>query len=176
MVTLICALVESLPIGTNLGMLHLLWMLVSGQVLAARGAVIPGLSACGLSERAVRRAWAALGQGDGAISPLLARWRRQVVAEGQWQPQPQGGYHPVAVDMTAFWRPRLQNCPTTHDHAEAGKALPAIPVGLIARVGRVGSQRLAPRGRGRACGHSGPQRQRAHLPPGARRCGAVRAH
>jgi len=104
MVTLICALVASLPIGTNLGMLHLLWMLVSGQVLAARGAVIPGLSACGLSERAVRRAWAALGQGDGAISPLLARWQRQVLAERQWQPQTQGGYHPVAVDMTcAGW-------------------------------------------------------------------------
>ncbi len=74
---------------------------------------------------------------------LLARWQRQVLAEGQWQPQTQGGYHPVAVDMTAFWRPRLQNCPTTHYHAEAGKALPAIPVGLIARVGRVESQRLA---------------------------------
>ncbi len=85
MVTLISALVESLPIGTSLGMLHLLWMLVSGPVMAARGAVIPGLSACGLSEQAVRRAWAALKQGDGAISPLLARWQRQVVAEGQWQ-------------------------------------------------------------------------------------------
>jgi len=143
MLTLICGLVEALPVGTNLGMLHLLWMLVSGQLLATRGAVIPGLSACGLPERVVRRAWAALGQGDRAISPLLARWQWQVLAEGQWQPQTQGGDHPVAVDMTAFWRPRLQNCPTTHDHAEAGKALPAIPVGLIARVGRVGSQRLA---------------------------------
>ena len=143
MLTLLCDLVEPVPVGTNLGLLHLLWMLVSGRLLEARGAVIPGLSACGLPERAVRRAWAALGQGDWAIGALLARWQTQVRAEGQWQPRPHGGYHPVAVDMTAFWRPRLQTCATTHYHAEAGKALPAIPVGLIARVGGVGGQRLA---------------------------------
>src|SRR5436853_624728 len=45
MLTLLCALVRTLPIGTNLGLLHLLWMLVSGQLLAARGAVMPGLRA-----------------------------------------------------------------------------------------------------------------------------------
>jgi len=162
MVTLICALVESLPIGTNLGMLHLLWMLVSGQVLAARGAVIPGLSACGLSERAVRRAWAALGQGDRAISPLLARWQWQVLAEGQWQPQTQGGDHPVAVDMTAFWRPRLQNCPTTHDHALGGQGAAGHPR-RSDRAGGSGGQPASGLAAGfRACGHSGPQRQRAH--------------
>ncbi|MDQ2827634.1 MAG: hypothetical protein M3Y74_01075 [Chloroflexota bacterium] len=143
MMTLLCALVAPLPVGTNLGLLHLLWMLVSGQLLAARGAVIPGLSACGLSDRAVRRAWAALGQGDWACEQLLARWRALVVAEGRWQPHTHGGYHPVAVDVTAFWRPRLRNCPTVHYHAEAGRALPAIPLGLIARVGSVGGQRLA---------------------------------
>jgi len=49
----------------------------------------------------------------------------------------------VAVDVTAFWRPRLRDCPTVHYHAEAGRALPAIPLGLIARVGSVGGQRLA---------------------------------
>jgi len=143
MMTLLCSLVVTLPIGTNLGLLHLLWMLVSGQLLGTRGAVIPGLSACGLSDRAVRRAWAALGQGDGACDHLLARWRALVVAEGRWQPHTHGGYHPVAVDVTAFWRPRLQDCPTVHYHAEAGRALPAIPLGLIARVGSVGGQRLA---------------------------------
>jgi hypothetical protein len=143
MMTLLCTLVAPLPVGTNLGLLHLLWMLVSGQLLAARGAVIPGLSACGLSDRAVRRAWAALGQGDWACDHLLARWRELVVAEGRWQPHTHGGYGPVAVDVTAFWRPRLRDCPTVHYHAEAGRALPAIPLGLIGRVGSVGGQRLA---------------------------------
>ena len=61
MLTLVSTLVAVLPVGTNLGMVQLLWMLVSGPLLATRGAVIPGLSACGLSRRAVRRAWGALG-------------------------------------------------------------------------------------------------------------------
>lgn len=143
MLTLLCPLVAGLPVGTNLGLLHLLWMLGSGQLLATRGAVIPGLSACGLSTRAVRRAWAALGHGAWSSAALLARWRELVVAEGRWRVQTHGGYHPVGVDVTAFWRPRLQDCPTAHYSAAAGRALPAIPVGLIGRVGSVGSQRLA---------------------------------
>jgi hypothetical protein len=36
----------------------------------------------------------------------------------------------------------LKGCPTKHYSAEAGKALPAIPVGVLAKVGTVGSQRL----------------------------------
>jgi len=79
MMTLLCALVRALPIGTNLGLLHLLWMLVSGQLLAARGAVIPGLSACGLSRRAVRRAWGRLGRGIGHARrswPVGRNWSR----------------------------------------------------------------------------------------------------
>ena len=63
MLTLLCALVVTLPVGTNLGLLHVLWMLVSGQLLATRGAVIPGLDACGLSRRAVRRAAGGTGHG-----------------------------------------------------------------------------------------------------------------
>ena len=143
MMTLVCRLVAPLPVGTNLGLLHLLWMLVSGQLLATRGAVIPGLSACGLAPRAVRRAWAAGGHGAWSSAGLLARWQELVAAEGRWQAHTHGGYHPVAVDVTAFWRPRLRGCPTTHYSAAAGRALPAIPVGLIGRVGSVGTQRLA---------------------------------
>src|SRR5215210_6543368 len=143
MLTLLCALVVDLPIGTNLGLLHLLWLLVSGRLLATRGALFPGLSDCGLEAPAVRRAWAALGHGDWTSAQLLARWAALVQQEGQWQPQVHGGYRPVAVDVTGFWRPRLRACPTSHYHGVAGKALPAIPLGLIAPVGRVGAQRLA---------------------------------
>jgi hypothetical protein len=142
MLTLLCALVAPLPVGTNLGLLHLLWMLVSGRLLATRGAVIPGLDACGLARQAVRRAWAALGQGYWTSERLLAQWAQLVRREGHWQAQTHEGYHPVPVDVTAFWRPRLRGCPTTHYSAEAGRALPAIPIGLVARVGTVGGQRL----------------------------------
>ena len=36
----LCAVVVGTPIGTNLGLMHLLWMLVSGRLLETRGAVI----------------------------------------------------------------------------------------------------------------------------------------
>jgi hypothetical protein len=139
---LVCALVVDLPIGTNLGLLHLFWMLLSGKALLTRGAIIPGLSAVGLSEGAVRRAWAALGRGSWTSDRLVTSWARVVEAEGFWQPHQHGGYHPVAVDITAFWRPRLQGCPTSHYSATAGQALPAIPLGIIARIGSVGLQRF----------------------------------
>jgi hypothetical protein len=138
----LCAVVAETPIGTNLGLLHVLWMLVSGRLLETRGAVIPGLSATGLSEPAVRRAWAALGQGAWRTASLLARWREYVAQDGRWQVHDYEGYRPVAVDVTGFWRPRLQGCATSHYDGRAGKALPAIPVGMVARVGSVGTQRL----------------------------------
>ena len=141
--TMLCRLVAPLPVGTNLGLLHLLWMLVSGRLLGSRGALFAGLADCGLPDRAVRRAWAALGQGGWTSGALLARWVDAVQAAGRWEPCRHGGYRPVAVDITGFWRPRLRGCPTAHYHGPAGKALPAIPLGLIAGVGRVAAQRLA---------------------------------
>ena len=114
MVEVLCAVVAGTPIGTNLGLVHLLWMLVSGQLLASLGAVLPGLSATGLSEPAVRRAWAALGQGDWTSAGLLAQWQQQVEQGGQWQAHEHEGYRPVAVDVTGFWRPRVQGCATSH--------------------------------------------------------------
>ena len=140
--TLVSALVVDVPIGTNLGLLHLFWMLLCGKLLLSRGAIFPGLSAVGLSAGAVRRAWAALGQGSWTSDRLVQSWAAVVAAEGFWQPHRHGGYHPVAVDSTGFWRPRLQGCPTSHYSAEAGKALPAIPLGIIARVGSVARQRF----------------------------------
>jgi hypothetical protein len=149
--TLVSKLVVDLPVGTNLGLLHLFWMVLCGKLLLSRGAIFPGLSAVGLSAGAVRRAWAALGQGSWTSDRLVTSWARVVEAEGFWQPHRHGGYQPVAVDVTAFWRPRLQGCPTSHYSAAAGKALPAIPVGIIARIGSVGAQRFGlPRGLVRA--------------------------
>ena len=141
-IDVLCGVVVGTPIGTNLGLVHVLWMLVSGRLLGSRGAVIPGLSAAGLSEAAVRRAWAALGQGDWRSADLLRRWRQQVEQAGQWRPHEYEGHRPVAVDVTGFWRPRLHGCATSHYDGRAGKALPAIPVGIVARVGSVGTQRL----------------------------------
>jgi hypothetical protein len=137
------SLVEPLPIGTNLGLFHLLWMLISGRLLESRGAVLPGLAALGLAPPAVRRAWAALANGHWETAHLVTGWEQRVQAEGGWQARQHGGYRPVACDLVGFFRPRLQGCVTRHYRAAAGKALPAMVVGIAARVGAVGQQRLA---------------------------------
>ena len=74
--------VQHVPMGTNLGLFHLLWMLLSGRLLLSRGAVIPGLAALGLAAEAVRRAWAALAYGKWHTAQLLEAWE-QLVREEQ---------------------------------------------------------------------------------------------
>src|SRR5262245_39921660 len=135
--------VQRVPVGTNLGLFHFLWMLLSGRLLLSRGAVIPGLAALGLAEAAVRRAWAALAYGKWQVAPLLEAWEQLLQAEQTFHAHQYGGYRPVACDLVGFFRPRLRDCPTKHYSSAAGKALPAIPLGIVARVGTVGTQRLA---------------------------------
>jgi len=139
----LCAVTLSLPIGTNLGLLHFLWMQVSGMLLPHRGALFPSLQAIGLLPGASRRAWAAFRYGSWEIADLLSAFDAYVQAQGQWQAASYAGYTPVAVDITAYWRPALRGWLTKHYHALVGKALPAVVVGIIARVGRVQTQRVA---------------------------------
>jgi hypothetical protein len=139
---MLSSVVRDVPVGTNLALYHLLWTLLTGRLLASRGALIPALAAFGLPTAAVRRAWAALAYGDWESGTLLGRWRALIEAEGQWRPHCHGGYRPVAADLVGFFRPRLKECPTVHYDSQAGRALPAIPFGMLARVGSVGAQRL----------------------------------
>lgn len=79
-------LVVALPIGTNLDVFTLLWLVSSGGLLDSRGAIIPGLSALGLAVAAVQRTWAALGHGAWTSAQLLGWWATIVRAAGRWQP------------------------------------------------------------------------------------------
>ncbi len=137
------ALVKDLPVGTNKARLHFMWMLVSGALLSHRGALHPALQASGLEDAACRRAWAALGYGNWTIRELLRLWRRHVTALPEWQPHKHEGYQPLSVDLVAFWRPRLRGCPSKHYYAPAGKALPAVVLGVTGDTGDIGGQRLA---------------------------------
>lgn len=139
----LCAVTQGLPIGTNLALLHFLWMQLSGSLLPSRGGLFPALQAIGLWPRAVRRAWAAFRSGDWQIAELLRAWESYVLSQQQWQADQYDGYYPKAVDLTAYWRPTLKGCPTRHYYPPADKALPAIVLGLSGRVGSVNGQRLA---------------------------------
>jgi hypothetical protein len=46
--------VATLSIGANLGLLHLLWMLVGSRLRARRGALLPGLNDLGLPKSAYK--------------------------------------------------------------------------------------------------------------------------
>jgi hypothetical protein len=139
-IEVLSAIVADLPIGTNLAIFQLLWTVLSGRLLQSRGAIIPALSASGLAMDAVRRTWAALAYGAWDVTQLLANFQGLVRHEGRWQRHRVGGLRPVAVDHVGFFRPRLKHCPTQHYDSQAGKALPAIPFGVLTAVGSVGQQ------------------------------------
>jgi hypothetical protein len=133
---------ESLAVGTNLGRLHFLWMLVSGALLPTRGAIFPARKSIGLSDGATRRAWAAFGKGQWQIKPLVGVWRRDVKGRVAWTTHRQEGYVPVTIDGTAFWRPTLKTAPSKHYHPAAQRAWPAVIMGLAGEVGEINGQRL----------------------------------
>jgi hypothetical protein len=81
----LCAVVQSLPIGTNLALLQFLWMQLSGALLPSRGALFPALQAIGLLPAAVRRAWAAFRCGAWMIEDLLSAWEAYVSEQQMWQ-------------------------------------------------------------------------------------------
>jgi hypothetical protein len=143
----ICTLIQQIlcrvPVGTNLGLFHLFFALVSGRFLSARGAVFAALADAGLGQEAVRRASAALCYGRFPTKDLLTLWQKTVWEEGYFHPNTYEGYRPVACDLTGFFRARLVGLGTKHYTSQAGKALPALVFGLVAPVGSVGKKRLA---------------------------------
>ena len=141
-ITVLTILLQSLPIGTNLALLNFMWMLVSGELLPNRGAMFPALKATGLSNRAIRRAWVAFRRGAWNIPELLASWRRYVKSLPGWHEHRYEGYLPVPADVTPFWRPSLQNCPSKHYYPGANRALPAVIFGITGEVGELNGQRI----------------------------------
>jgi len=118
-------------------------MLLSGRLHDSRGALFPALQSMGLEEAEVRRSWAGFRYGRWTIASLLSDWSAYVMGQGHWQAHRYDGYRVKAVDVTAFWRPALDGLQSKHYDAEADKALPAVPLGLIGQVGSVGEQRFA---------------------------------
>jgi len=142
-IAVLSILLENLPIGTNLALLHFMWMLVSGALLPNRGAMFPALKSTGLSDAATRRGWVAFRKGVWQTPALLALWREYVKGLPGWQERRYEGYLPVTVDITAFWRPALQNCPSKHYHPAAHRALPAVIFGISGEACELNGQRMA---------------------------------
>jgi len=133
-------LVQRLPIGTNLALAHLLFTLLAGHLLGSRGALFPALSAAGLDPQQTCRAVAALREGTWSIPPLLERLHHLITKEKQAPPVRIGTWQPLLLDWVGFFRPRLTDCTSKHFDSRAGKALPAIEIGMMARLLHVGKR------------------------------------
>lgn len=142
-IAVLSTILGSLPVGTNLALLHFMWMLVSGALLPNRGAIFPALKAIGLSDAEARRAWVAFRKGVWQMPVLLVWWREYVKSLAGWQERRYEGYLPVTADVTGFWRPALKNCPSKHYHPAARRALPAVILGICGEVGELNGQRIA---------------------------------
>jgi len=135
-------IVKLVPVGTNLALLQLIWTIISGAFLPARGAVHSALSLSGYQRHEIQRSWTALRYGVWHIGELLERYRTIVKQESDWVANEYEGYRPIAVDLTAIWRPRLQGWAGKLYQQLIGKACVGIGFGLIAEVGRIDGHRL----------------------------------
>ena len=78
-------IVQSVPVGTNLALLHLMWTILNGSFLGSRGAIFPALQESGFSVEEIRRSWQAMRYGAWCIDDLLKSWRDYVQQQGEWQ-------------------------------------------------------------------------------------------
>lgn len=142
MIQAIVFVVQTVPIGTNLGLVRLLWVMVQGSFLVSRGAIYSGLAASGFAENEIRHSWAAFRYGAWQLDELLANWQGYVASQNEWRTRRYGGYRVKSVDITGFWRPRLAGQVSKHYHALAQQALPAIVFGVIISAGQIKGKRI----------------------------------
>ena len=135
-------IVQTVPMGTNLALLQLMWTILNGSFLQSRGAIFPALKANGFTPEESRRIWSAFRHGVWRINECLDHWRTYVLTEGQWQNHNYEGYQPVSVDWTAFWRFKLKGWTGKLYHTLVGRAMCGVGLGVVCHVGQVEGQRI----------------------------------
>jgi hypothetical protein len=65
-------IVQSVPVGTNLALIHLMWSILNGSFLGSRGAIFPALQDNGFSPEEIRRSWGAMRYGAWCIDEGVA--------------------------------------------------------------------------------------------------------
>ena len=78
------AVVQDAPIGTNLALYQGLMTMMSGAMLASRGALIPALDSVGMDQAETMRTWQGLAHGSWEINELLERLTDRIETEGRW--------------------------------------------------------------------------------------------
>jgi hypothetical protein len=147
---LIEQMVAVMPKGTALGLCDLVSAMFSGYFIESGGAVMPAVEAFlrqkikDEKERAARsrRAAKALTYGNYNLKELMDRLLEIVIAEGHWKPTVVEGYRIAPVDFTAYRRAAVKKLKSKAYVSDVDRAVPAVPIGLIALVGEVEGQRI----------------------------------
>ncbi len=148
---LIEQMVTVAPKGTALGLSDLISAMFSGYFIESGGAVTPAVEAFlrreikdeKEREARTRRAAKAVTYGNYNLPELMDKLREIIQAEGNWKPIVVQGYRVASVDFTAFRRPAVKKLKTKAYVSDANRAVPAVPIGMIASVGKVNEQRVA---------------------------------
>ena len=130
---LICQLCQTLPIGTNLGIVYLLWTIITGKLLNSRGSLFPALLEAGFTDRQARQSEASLREGKFEIDRIIQEHNKIIKLHKKVEKITINEHTPLLLDWVGFYRPNLKGCVTKHFQSTAGKALPAIELGMIAR-------------------------------------------
>ena len=148
---LIEQLVAVAPKGTDLGLCDLISALFSGYFIESGGAVMPAVEAFLRQEikdekereARSRRAAKALTYGNYNLKEFMDKLQEIIEGEGQWQPIRVQGYRIMPVDFTAYRRAAVKKLKAKAYVADTNRAVPAVPIGLLASVGMVNGQRVA---------------------------------
>ena len=150
-VSLIEQMMDVVPKGTALGLCDLISAMFSGYFIESGGAVMPAVEAFlrqeveDEEERAARsrRAAKALTYGSYNLKELIDKLREIVEEEGVWEPIVIQGYRVAPVDGTAYRRAAVKRLESKAYFSDTNRAVPAVPIGMIATVGEVNGQRIA---------------------------------
>ncbi|MBV7337579.1 hypothetical protein KFU94_56995 [Chloroflexi bacterium TSY] len=112
------------PVGTNVNVMRLMWAMMNGSFLKSRGAIHSGLSESGFEDEEIRRSWWSFRYGSWDIASLLSSWQEEVEWKGNGR-QKLEGYRVKSIDITGFWRPKLQGKVNRLYNSTARRALPA---------------------------------------------------
>jgi len=138
----IVVVLQTVPIGTNLGLANLMWAMANGSFLSSRGGIFPALQLCGLSAEEIRRSWSAMRNGSWEVEELVSSLDEYAKTETEWCENVYEGWRAVSIDITGFWRPRLKGWLGKHFSSIAGKALPAVVFGIIVISGQIAGKRV----------------------------------
>ena len=144
-------MVSTLPKGTDLGLCDVISAMYSGYFIESGGGIMPAVEqylrgfVTDETERAARsrRAAKAITYGQYNLEELLSELKGIVAADGRWEARTIQGYRLKPVDMTGYKRARVKKLKSKSYDSQIGRAVSAVPFGIMGTTGRVGEQRVA---------------------------------